>query len=155
MDELLKKTLNVTQKYDLKVLIPSINGLYERYGFKPFTDKINIPVESLGDTASQCNDIVHLNYIYDMFCKKYDMALKRNNCWWKIIMDTMKFDNCKVIANEGAYAVLCGNQIYELAYISEEFRDKLGFGKCNLVLPQSLAFGNFYSGNNYVSLMLN
>ena len=152
MREMLQKSLS---KYNcFSVLIPAITGLYERFGFTYMTEKTRILLSGSGADGRECEDINHINMIYDKFRAGFDISLERSEYWWKIILTEIKREGFSVIANDGAYAVKKGNKVLELAYVSEFYKKSLPLENCELILPQSMSRGSKNSGNNYLALML-
>lgn len=135
-------------------LIPSVSGIYEKFGYKKIAECRSAEILPGGSDRMICNDMRHIGMIYDEFRKSFGLSLRRSDKWWEFIYHTAIADGFRFIANDGAYAIVCGNKVSELAYVSEKYRDKLNIGGASLVLPEVMARGNIDFDNNYIAMML-
>lgn len=154
MNCLLNKALEFTDNDEFSFLIPSVHGLYEKYGYRQISQKREFKINIMGDDSDVCDDLQHLNSIYSEYCSNFDISLVRTEKWWEILYHTAVSDGYKIIANEGAYAIIKKNRLSELAYVSESYRDKLNIKNAVLCLPEVMARGNICFDNNYFSMLL-
>lgn len=136
------------------ILIPAVSGLYEKFGFKKFTEASETVINNPTGKGMLCDDISHLNGIYNEYRKGFDASIVRNELWWKTIFTEANREGFSVIANDGAYAFVKGSRIIELAYISESYKNSLPIGDAVLHLPVSMYRGAECDGKNYLALML-
>lgn len=155
MSAIFNRALELCDNKDFTFLIPSVNGIYEKFGFKTIARQKSMQYDISGNDCLICNDISHLNMIYEQFCKRFNLSVVRSYDWWKIIYETAVSDGFSFIANDGAYAVVSDDEIAELAYISEHYRDRLNIKHKTLKLPKVMARGNMDFDNNYIAMMLN
>ncbi|MDY6314062.1 MAG: GNAT family N-acetyltransferase [Clostridia bacterium] len=154
MRALMNRAHKICSNDSFTFLVPSVSGIYEKFGYKTISKRRSIDIVYGGSDCKSCNDLQHLNMIYDEFRKKFDLSLKRSDKWWEFIYHTAIAEGFRFIANDGAYAVVCGNEVSEIAYVSEKYRDKLNIGETVLTLPEVMAHGNIDFNNNYIAMML-
>ncbi len=152
MNEMMQFAFEKTAYCDFQILIPAVEGLYERYGFESFTQKKEIQLDGGNKSMYPCRDIVHLNSIYDKFRKSYDVSVARNNKWWSIIIDSAISEGFDILANDGAYAFVKEGFVAEFAYADDFYKNNTDITG-RLHLPVSMARG-IKTKNNYLALML-
>ena len=154
MRALINRTHNICANDSFTFLVPSVSGIYEKFGYKKISEHRSADINFGGSDRKICNDLQHLNMIYDGFRKKFGLSLRRSEKWWKFIYHTALADGFRFIANDGAYAVICGDEVSEIAYVSEKYRDSLDIGGKLLTMPEVMARGNIDFNNNYIAMLL-
>ncbi len=137
-----------------KLLIPAVDNLYERFGYKKICSEQKINIENRFGNFKTNTDPVFLNEVYDFYRKRFDFSLRRSQDWWKLIIRDAINCGWEIAANDGAYAFFKDGQLKEFAYTSEFYRDTLDIGSCVLTLPQCMSDSCYINGSSYVALML-